>query len=110
MNVTTQVLCNALSGSSEDTAAVVAASSVAMARYEQTGQGSSYVQALETAYHTSGGDPVHQGSHMLAQAVHDAGSGLHGNVVSLAAQGNQVAQDAVRQTMEANPQLSHLAS
>lgn len=100
MHVTPQVLSNALAGSSRDLSTVVAAASYGLHNTVGTGHASSaYFGNLAREAH--GGNP-------LATAIDAAGRGQNHNAVEMAVRSSAGAQEAVRSTMEANPQLSRL--
>jgi hypothetical protein len=101
MNVSPQVLANSLSGSSQDLSAMVSASSAGLQRSQEVAPGSPYFSELSRI---SGEQAP------LAQAVQAAGYGQSYQASTLAGQGVPGAMEAVRATMEVNPQLSRLAS
>ena len=101
MNVSPQVLSNSLSGSSQDLSAMVSASSAGLHRSQDTGATTPYFSELSR-------HAVEQAP--LAQAVQAAGYGQSYEAVTLAGQGVPGAMEAVRATMEVNPQLSRLMS
>ena len=101
MNVAPQVLANSLSGSSQDLSAMVSASAAGLHRSQDATPSSPYFSELSR---TSGEQAP------IAQAVQAAGYGQSYEASTLAGQGVPGAMEAVRATMEVNPQLSRLAS
>lgn len=100
MNVSPQVLSNSLSGSTQDLSSMVSASSAGLHRTQESGQAPSpYFSELSRA-------AVEQAP--LAHAIHAAGYGQSYESATMAGQGVPGAQEAVRATMEVNPQLSRL--
>ncbi len=101
MNVSPQVLSGALSGSSQDLSAIVAASSAGL--HQTIGGG----HATSPYFGNLAREAV-GGQNPLATAINAAGEGQNLAAVNMAAHNSPGAQEAVRATLEANPQLSRL--
>lgn len=113
MQVSPQVLSNALSGSSQDLSAVVAASSHGLHNTLSSGHATSaYFGHLAREYQggteaTTHHQPLSKNQE-VAFAINVAGQGQNQTAVSMAAHSSSGAQEAVRATMDHNPQLSRL--
>ncbi len=101
MQVSPQVLGNALSGSTQDLSAVVAASSAGLHRTVDSGHATSSYFGNLAREAVGGNNP-------LATAISAAGQGQNQSAINMAANSSPGAQEAVRATMETNPQLSRL--
>lgn len=119
MQVSPQVLSNALAGSSQDLSAVVAASSHGLHNTLSSGHATSaYFSHLANEHHAGTQVVAHNretGQHQplsqnqeVAFAVNAAFVGQNTQAVSMAAHNSSGAQEAVRATMDHNPQLSRL--